>query len=52
MATPLQYSGLENLLQGEAWRATVHKVTKSGLEQFSISMSLSICKGEGNPHWC
>ena len=26
---PLQYSCLENLNDGEAWRATVHGVTKS-----------------------
>ena len=28
-ATPLQYSCLENPKNGEAWRATVHGVTKS-----------------------
>ena len=26
---PFQYSCLENPMDGEAWRATVHKVTKS-----------------------
>ena len=26
---PLQYSGLENLLEREAWRATVHRVSQS-----------------------
>ena len=26
---PLQYSCLENSMDGEAWRATVHGVTKS-----------------------
>ena len=26
---PLQYSCLENLMDGEAWKATVHGVTKS-----------------------
>ena len=26
---PLQYSCLENLMDGGAWRATVHRVTKS-----------------------
>ena len=26
---PLQYSGLENSMDGEAWWATVHGVTKS-----------------------
>ena len=27
--TPLQYSCLENPMDGGAWRATVHRVTKS-----------------------
>ena len=27
--TPLQYSGLENSMDGEAWWATVHGVTES-----------------------
>ena len=26
---PLQYSGLENPMDGEAWRTTVHRVAKS-----------------------
>ena len=26
---PLQYSGLENLMDGEGWWATVHRVAKS-----------------------
>ena len=26
---PLQYSGLENPMDGEAWQATVHEVTES-----------------------
>ena len=26
---PLQYSGLENAMDGGVWRATVHRVTKS-----------------------
>ena len=29
MATPLQYSCLENLMDRVAWRATVHGATKS-----------------------
>ena len=28
--TPLQYSCLENFMDQEAWRATVHEATKSG----------------------
>ena len=27
--TPFQYSSLENPMSGEAWRATVYRVTKS-----------------------
>ena len=27
--SPLQYSSLENLMDGEAWQATVHGVTES-----------------------
>ena len=30
---PLQYSCLENPMNGEAWRATVHGVTKSWTRQ-------------------
>ena len=34
---PLQYSCLENPMDGEAWRATVHEVTESDMtEQLSI----------------
>ena len=38
---PLQYSGLENPMDRGAWRATVHRVTKSWtqLKQFSIHKS-------------
>ena len=30
---PLQYSCLENLMDGGAWQGTVHEVTKSNSEQ-------------------
>ena len=34
---PFQYSCLENPMDGEAWRATVHEVTESDMtEQLSI----------------
>ena len=47
--TPLQYSCLENPMDGGAWWAVVHGVTKSGTltELPSLSLSLS-CVGEGN----
>ena len=44
--TPLQYSCLENPMDGGAWRAAVHEVAKS---QTGLSDSLSLsCIGEGN----
>ena len=30
---PFQYSGMENCIDGEAWQATVHGVTKSWTQQ-------------------
>ena len=46
--TPLQYSCLENPMDGGAWWATVHGVTKSWtrLSDFTFTFSLS-CIGEG-----
>ena len=46
---PLQYSCLENSMDGGAWRASVHGVTKSrtGLSNFTFTFLLS-CFGEGN----
>ena len=42
---PLQYSCLENSMDGGAWWATVHGVTKSRtrLRDFSLHFSLSLC---------
>ena len=47
--TPLQYSCLENPMDGGAWWAAVHGVTKSQtrLSDFTFTFSLS-CIGEGN----
>ena len=50
---PLQYSCLENPMDGEAWKATVHGVSKSRtrLSDFSLvpgtSLVPSICLSEG-----
>ena len=44
---PLQYSCLENPMDGGAWEAAVHGVLKSPTEQLHFHFSLS-CIGEGN----
>ena len=47
--TPLQYSCLKNPMDGGAWQAAVHGVTKSlgTAERLHFQFSLS-CTGEGN----
>ena len=55
--TPLQYSCLENPMDGEAWWAAVHGVAKSQMRlsdfTFTFHFSLSgIGKGNGNPLQC
>ena len=46
---PLQYSCLENPMDGGAWRASVHGVAegRTRLSDFTFHFSLS-CIGEGN----
>ena len=49
--TPLQYSCLENPMDGRAWLAAVHGVAKSriGLSDFTFTFHFSLsCTGEGN----
>ena len=53
--TPLQYSCLENPMDGGAWEAAVHGVTKSRtrLSDFTFTFPLScIGEGNGNPLQC
>ena len=52
--TPLQYSCLENLVDGGAWWAAVHGVTRSWTRlHFHFRFSLScIGEGNGNPLQC
>ena len=49
--TPLQYSCLENPMDGGAWWAAVHRVAKSWtqLSDFTFTFHFSLsCIGEGN----
>ena len=49
--TPLQYSCLENPMDGGAWWAAVHGVAKSraGLSDFTFNFHFPLsCIGEGN----
>ena len=53
--SPLQYSCLENAMDGGAWWAAVHGVTKSWtrLKQLPFHFPLScIGEGNGNPRHC
>ena len=50
--TPLQYSCLENPMDGGAWWASIHGVTKSQTQlHFHFSLS-RIGEGNGNPLQC
>ena len=51
---PLQYSCLENPMDGRAWQATVHGVAQSQtqLSDFTFFLSLSFGEGNGNPLQC
>ena len=47
--TPLQYSCLENPMDGGAWWATVHGVAQSRTRLKRLSMLARIGEGNGNP---
>ena len=52
---PFQYSCLGNSMDGGAWEATVHGVTKSRMRLSDFTFFLSIVpfgKGNGNPFQC
>ena len=50
--TPLQYSGLENPMDGGAWKAAVHGVTKSWtrLSNFSFTFHFHALEKEMATH--
>ena len=51
--TPLQYSCLENPMDGGAWWAAAHGVPKSRTERLHFHFSLSrIGEGNGSPLQC
>ena len=52
--TPLQYSCLENPMDGGAWWAAVHGVTKSRtrLSDFTFTFHFHALEGNGNPLQC
>ena len=53
--TPLQYSCLENPMDGGAWKAAIHGVAKSQtrLSDFTFTFHFScIGEGNGNPLQC
>ena len=50
--TPLQYSCLENPMDGGAWWAAVHGVAKSRTQLSDFHFSLSCIEGNGNPLQC
>ena len=49
---PLQYSCLENPVDGGAWWAAVHRVTQSWTRLKRLSMHACIGEGNGNPLQC
>ena len=50
--TPLQYSCLENPMDGGAWWAAVHGVVKSQLSDFTFTFHSCVGEGNGNPLQC
>ena len=52
IGNPLQYSCLENPVDGGAWWAAVHRVTQSRTWLKQLSMYACIGEGNGNPLQC
>ena len=50
--TPLQYSRLENPMEGGAWWAAVHGVAKSRTLLNDFTFTLHFGEGNGNPLQC
>ena len=48
--TPLQYSCLENPMDGGAWWAAVHGVTKSRTRLSDFTFTFTICTIEASKH--
>ena len=46
--TPLEYSCLENPMEGGAWWAAVHGVAKSRIQLSNFTFTFLPCIGEGN----
>ena len=52
--TPLQYSCLENPMDGGAWKAAVHGVAegRTRLSDFTFTFPFHALEGNGNPLQC
>ena len=57
-SNPLQYSCLENPLDGKAWQATVHRLAESDTTEATQHTGMHVCfpgscyRGSRHPEWC